>query len=209
MGCLHAVVMPRIARTVFAGVPHHITQRGNRREPVFFRDDDRILYRDWLAAYSRKHGVDILAYCLMDNHVHLVGVPAHEHSLERALRPLHMRYAQAINRRHGWSGHLWQGRFFASALDDAHLWAAVRYVERNPVRAQIVFRAEDYPWSSAPAHCGVGEDPVLSRSTVWDRVLADISDWSAWLSETDQLVALQRLRGHAQKNLPCGSEAFL
>jgi putative transposase len=79
--------MPRIARTVFAGVPHHVTQRGNRREPVFFRDDDRLLYLDWLAAYGRRHGVDILAYCLMDNHVHLVGVPAREDSLERALRP--------------------------------------------------------------------------------------------------------------------------
>jgi putative transposase len=79
--------MPRIARTVFAGVPHHVTQRGNRREPVFFRDDDRVLYLDWLAAYGHRHGVDILAYCLMDNHVHLVGVPAREDSLERALRP--------------------------------------------------------------------------------------------------------------------------
>ena len=85
--------MPRIARTVFAGIPHHITQRGNRREPVFFTNDDRVRYLGWLAAYCRKHRVDILAYCLMDNHVHLVAVPAQENSLERALKPLHMRHA--------------------------------------------------------------------------------------------------------------------
>jgi len=79
--------MPRIARTVFAGISHHITQRGNRREPVFFSDDDRRRYLSWLAAYGRKHGVDILAYCLMDNHIHLVAVPAREDSLERAFKP--------------------------------------------------------------------------------------------------------------------------
>jgi putative transposase len=201
--------MPRIARTVSAGVPHHVTQRGNRREPVFFRDDDRVLYLDWLAAYGRRHGVDILAYCLMDNHVHLVGVPAREDSLERALRPLHMRDAQAVNRRHGWSGHLWQGRFFPSPLDEAHLWAAVRYVERNPVRAGIVSRAEDYPWSSAAGHCGLRHDPVVSASTAWEGVFAGVSDWSAWLSEPDQTAALRRLRHHARKNLPCGSEIFI
>lgn len=201
--------MPRIARTVFAGIPHHITQRGNRREPVFFSDDDRRRYLTWLAAYCRKHGVDILAYCLMDNHIHLVAVPAREDSLERAFKPLHMRHAQAINRRHRWSGHLWQGRFFSSPLDDAHLWAAIRYVERNPVRAKIVSRAEEYPWSSAAAHCGLGKDPILCGSTAWDSASVDISDWSAWLKEPDDAEKLQRLRRHAQKNLPCGCERFI
>ena len=201
--------MPRIARTVFAGIPHHVTQRGNRREPVFFTDQDRILYLEWLAAYCHKHQVEILAYCLMDNHIHLVAVPAHEKGLERALKPLHMRYAQAINRRHGWTGHLWQGRFFSSPLDDAHLWAAVRYVERNPVRAKIVSRAENYPWSSAAAHCGLAQDPVLSHSAAWDGVFANISDWAAWLRQTDEIEVAERLHYHVHKNLPCGSEAFI
>ncbi len=92
--------MPRLARTVFAGIPHHITQRGNRREDVFFTDEDRNHYLDWLKIYCQKHGVDILAYCLMTNHVHLVAIPQAEDSLQRALRPLHMRYAQMINRKH-------------------------------------------------------------------------------------------------------------
>jgi putative transposase len=201
--------MPRIARTVFAGLPHHVTQRGNRREPVFFTDDDRHRYLGWLAAYCREHHVDILSYCLVDNHVHLVAVPAREDGLERVLKPLHMRHAQAVNRRHGWSGHLWQGRFFSSALDDAHLVAAVRYVERNPVRAGIVARAEDYPWSSAAAHCGLAGSPVTLAATVWDSMLPAPSDWSAWLRATDEGETMQRLRRHVHKNLPCGCEGFI
>ena len=128
--------MPRVARAVFADVPHHITQRGNRRENVFFTHQDRTIYLTWLSEYCAKHRVDILAYCLMTNHIHLVAVPSREDGLEVVLRPLHMRYAQRINRRRGWKGHLWQGRFFSSALDDAYLWAAMCYVERNPVRTR-------------------------------------------------------------------------
>lgn len=124
--------MPRLARTVFAGVPHHITQRGNRREEVFFTEEDRKVYLGWLAEYCERHRVDVLAYCLMTNHVHLVVVPAAEAGLQGVLKPLHMRYAQRLNRSRGWKGHVWQGRFFSSPLDEAYLWAAMRYVERNP-----------------------------------------------------------------------------
>ena len=115
---LNFMYMPRVARTVFADLPHHITQRGNRREPVFFEDEDRIYYLRWLKEYSDKHKIEILAYCLMTNHVHLVTVPSAEKSLHRVLRPLLMRYAQRINREHGWNGQLWQGRFFSCPLDE-------------------------------------------------------------------------------------------
>ena len=126
--------MPRIARPVFPGIPHHITQRGNRRENVFFSDGDRAAYLSWLANYCAKFAVRVLAYCLMTNHVHIVAIPATGDALENVFRPLHTRYAQRINRSRGWSGHLWQGRYFSSALDESYLWAAIRYVERNPVR---------------------------------------------------------------------------
>lgn len=135
--------MPRIPRPVFSGVPHHITQRGNRRENVFFSDEDRVVYLGWLAHYCAKFQVHVLAYCLMTNHIHLVAVPEGESALEKVFRPLHTRYAQRINGAMRWSGHLWQGRFFSSPLDEIYLWAAIRYVERNPVRAGIVRRAED------------------------------------------------------------------
>ena len=106
--------LSRLARTVFAGLPHHVTQRGNRRADVFFTDEDRRAYLDWLKAYCDEHAVAILGYCLMTNHVHLVVVPDSDDGLQRALKPLHMRYAQHVNRSRGWRGHLWQGRFFSS-----------------------------------------------------------------------------------------------
>ncbi len=201
--------MPRIARIVFAGLPHHITQRGNRRGDVFFEDADRSTYLEMLTEYCELHEVDILAYCLMTNHVHLVAVPSREDGLQRVFKPLNMRHAQDINRRHGWSGHLWQGRFFSSVLDEIYLWFCVRYVERNPVRAGIVERAQDYPWSSAVAHCGLEQDAVLSSHSVHWKVFEGISDWAAWVGEEDDTERLSTVRRNIQKNLPCGSDKFL
>ena len=125
------------------------------------------------------------------------------------LKPLHMRYAQRINRARGWKGHLWQGRFFSSALDEAYRWAAVRYVERNPVRAKIVRKAENYPWSSAAAHCGLREDPVLTAKAYWRKQFESVRDWSAWLSEGDEPQELEVLRRNVGKGLPCGSPTFI
>jgi putative transposase len=201
--------MPRQARTVFAGLPHHVTQRGNRRGDVFFSDDDRRTYLVWLLEYCQKHQVEILAYCLMSNHVHLVAVPAQADGLQNVLKPLHMRYAQRINRARGWKGHLWQGRFFSSALDDAYTWAAVRYVERNPVRAAMVKRAQDYPWSSAPAHCAGAFSELLDASPRWSKQFAAVANWSAWLAEGDEEQELQIVRRNVDKGLPCGSEKFV
>jgi len=201
--------MPRLARTVFPGLPHHVTQRGNRRDNIFFTDQDRETYLSWLAEYSQRFGVEILAYCLMSNHVHLVAVPGSEDALHRMLKPLHMRYAQLVNRAQGWQGHLWQGRFFSSPLDDAYLWAALRYVERNPVRAHMAKRAEDYRWSSAAAHCGIRTDRLLDPHSRWGKQLVHIDDWSAWLSEGDESQELATLRRNVDKGLPCGSGAFV
>ncbi len=201
--------MPRLPRTVFANLPHHVTQRGNRREDIFFTDEDREAYLSWLKEYSDKHQVEILAYCLMTNHVHLVAVPATEEGLQRVLKPLHMRYAQRINRERGWKGHLWQGRYFSSPLDDAYLWAAVRYVERNPVRAGIVNRAENYRWSSAAAHCGNEIDSLITPKSSWNKKFSSIDDWSAWLAEGDETEEIQILRTNIEKGLPCGTEGFI
>jgi putative transposase len=201
--------MPRLARTVCARVPHHITQRGNRREAVFFSDDDRTVYLNWLKEYAERYAVDIFAYCLMSNHIHLIAVPASDDGLEKMLKPLHMRYAQRVNRARGWRGHLWQGRFFSSALDEDYLWAAVRYVERNPVRARVVRKAENYRWSSAAAHCGLEESRVLTKKAAWLRQCESIGDWSAWLAEGDEPQSLEMIRRNVEKGLPCGSERFI
>ena len=201
--------MPRLARPVFSGVPHHITQRGNRRENVFFSDADREAYLEWLAGYCAKHRVEVLAYCLMSNHIHVVAVPERGDALERVFRPLHTRYAQRINRLKKWKGHLWQGRFFSSALDEIYLWAAIRYVERNPVRARLVRRAENYPWSSAASHCGERADAVLTKDAEWMRQFKSIGDWSKWLAEGDRPEQLLVLRRHVERGLPCGAEGFV
>lgn len=201
--------MPRQARTVFSGVPHHITQRGNRREDVFFSDEDRLTYVGWLQQYCLTFDVEVLAYCLMSNHIHLVAVPATDDGLQRVFKPLHMRYAQRINRARGWTGHLWQGRFFSSPLDDAYLWAAVRYVERNPVRAAMVRCAEQYRWSSAAAHCGQRADVLLNTGSDWGRKFLAVKEWSAWLAEGDNDEALNTVRRNIDKGLPCGSDAFI
>ena len=201
--------MPRIARFVCPGVPHHVTQRGNRRGRVFFSDADCRIYLTWLREYAARHELDILAYCLMTNHVHLVVVPATRDSMQLTFRHLHTRYAQRLNRAKDWKGHVWQGRYFASALDEPHFWSAIRYVERNPVRAEMVSRADDYPWSSARARCGLGQDPVLSTKAHWLRQFEGIRDWSAWLAAEDEPSTLALLRKHTSRGLPCGSEQFL
>jgi putative transposase len=144
--------MARLARAVAIGFPHHITHRGNNRCDVFLCDADRIAYLNFLSVYAAQAQLDIWGYCLMSNHVHLLVVPRLADSLARGVGLAHRRYAVWLNQRAGYSGHLWANRFFSTALDEAHHWMAIRYVERNPVRAGLVVEAAEWPWSSARAH---------------------------------------------------------
>ncbi len=168
--------MVRLARLVIAGLPHHITQRGNRRQQTFFNDGDYAAYLELMADWCREEGVAIWSYCLMPNHVHLIAVPAVEVGLRRAIGEAHRRYTRRINFREKWRGYLWQGRFASFVMDEPHLLAAVRYVELNPVRAGLVADAEDWPWSSARAHLS-GRDNRLVKVTP---LLAMVGDWKAF-----------------------------
>ncbi|MBM3289107.1 MAG: transposase, partial [Candidatus Hydrogenedentes bacterium] len=181
---IYVVGMSRVARIVVPGYPHHVTQRGNRKEDIFLSDADRRAYLRYLHQYAGRHGLALWAYCLMDNHVHLVVVPQREESLARALHGAHTVYAMRLNTATHQSGHVWQGRFYSTPLDDAHLWAAVRYVERNPVRAGLAAHAADYPWSSAQAHCGMASDAVLSKEFPPRSVIVD---WADWLRTEDEM----------------------
>jgi len=136
--------MPRIARAVAKGYPHHVTQRGNYRQTVFEDDEAFIQYKTWLKEYGQKFGLEIRADCLMTNHVHFVCVPQREDSLAKTFDTLHMRYSQYFNRKKGAIGHLWQGRFFSCSLDETHLYAAIRSIEKNSLRAKIVRSPENY-----------------------------------------------------------------
>jgi putative transposase len=162
--------MTRLARMVVSGLPHHVTQRGNRRESIFFEDGDQEIYRDLLGEQARKADVEVWAYCLMPNHVHLILNPRQADGLGRAVGEAHRRYTNFINARGRWTGHLFQSRFASVAMDEWHLVSAVCYVSLNPVRARLVIRAEDWPWSSVRAHMNGADDGLVTVRPVLDRM---------------------------------------
>ena len=173
--------MARLARIVAPDCPHHVTARGNRREPIFFEDGDQDIYRDILAEHARKTDVEVWAYCLMPNHVHLILCPRRPEGLAQAMGAAHRRWANFVNARGRWRGHLFDGRFASTAMDEAHLMAAVRYVALNPVRARLVERAVDWPWSSVRAHLSGEGDGLVRVRPILDRVVrfADLLETDA------------------------------
>lgn len=206
--CPIRVIMARVARAVALGIPHHLTHRGNRRETVFFDDDQRRAYCHWLREYAGEHGLRIWAYCLMSNHVHLLAVPDRDEAMARAIGRAHMRHARRVNRERGWRGHLWANRFYSTALDEAHLWRAVKYVELNPVRAGVVARAEDWPWSSARAHAWGEDDALLDPDRPFPAP-EKVGQWSAWLSAGQSDEEIAAIRRNTKTGRPCGDESFV
>jgi len=191
-----------------AGCAHHITQRGNNRQDIFFVDDDRRVYLELLGEQARKYGLDIVGYCLMANHVHIVATPRTEDSLARAVGRTHFRYTQYINRFHKRSGHLWQGRFYSCALDERHFWLAMRYVELNPVRARLCRKPWRYEWSSAAAHVdGKARSELLDLAGWHDMISAE--QWRKELSAKIDEGNLARLRVNTHTGRPLGSDSFL
>ena len=141
--------MPRPKRIIMPGIPHHVTQRGTRRQKTFFSQKDYSFYLNLLFKYSSKYDLKILAYCLMPNHIHIVAIPSSEKCLSFVFARTHQIYAQYINKREGWQGHLWQERFFSVPLGDDHLNRCINYVHLNPVKAGLVETSQCYRWSSA------------------------------------------------------------
>lgn len=198
--------MPRIARAVAPGFPHHVTQRGNFGAVVFGTDRDRQRYIEWLIEYAEKHGTRFWAWCLMSNHVHFIAVPSKPDSLARTFNSTHMRFSNYINRRMKRAGHVWQSRFYSCALDDAHLFHALRYVERNPVRARIVRKAWRYEWSSARAHVEGKTDPLLSDDCP---LVETVKDWRKYLSAADDVEVMEELSKATRTGRPFGSARFV
>ena len=161
--------MPRIGRAVAAGFPHHVIQRGNNRENVFFEKDDRKQYFSLLKKYSVKWTSPVMAYCLMTNHVHLLTKPGTEEALFKMMQGVTLCYTQYINRNYGRTGRLWESRYHSCIVDqEKYLWAVARYIEQNPVRAGMVEKAEDYPYSSARAHIKGSKDAILGEDLFTD-----------------------------------------
>jgi putative transposase len=202
--------MARLARIVVPDVPHHVTQRGNRRQEVFFSDEDYAAYRDLVAEACRREGVRCAAWCLMPNHVHLVLIPPSAVALRAALADAHRRYSRRINFAKGWTGYLWHGRFASYPMDEAHLVTAIRYVELNPVKAKLAARAEDWPWSSARAHVSGKRDGL----TDLDAVAGMHRNWRSMLRhglESGDLApeAEAAIEAHQRTGRPLGSPAFV
>ena len=202
--------MARLARIVVPDVAHHVTQRGNRRQDVFFSDGDYSAYRGLVADSCHRQGVRCIAWCLMPNHVHLILIPPTAESLRAALAEAHRRYSRRINIANGWVGYLWQGRFSSYPMDDAHLATAIRYVELNPVRAGLAARAEDWRWSSAKAHL-TGKADGLTDLTA---VAGMHANWRAMLRhglEAGDLSAEAEaaIEAHQRTGRPLGDAAFV
>lgn len=200
--------MPRTARIVLEGAPHHITQRGNYRQDVFKDDEDRFKYLFWVNQYAREFGVSILAYCLMPNHVHFIAIPADETSFANAFKLTHMRYAQYFNLKNKISGHLWQGRYYSCALDQPHFLCALRYVELNPVRAQLAKNPWDWRWSSTLSHLAE-ENDYLRVNEVFDYVDFQQYSWKEFLLSGCEGEDLEDIRKATISGRPLGSECFV
>ena len=197
--------MSRLARIVAPGLPHHVTQRGNRRQPTFFNQRDYRLYRSLLAEHAGAAGVAVWGWCLMPNHVHLILVPETATALTECLRETHRRYTRHINLREDWRGYLWQGRFASCVLDETHLLAAARYVERNPVRAGLCATPHEWPWSSARSHLDDRGDGLTARRPLLDLV----TDWAAFLAADDAAEVYQSLRAAARTGRPLADAGLI
>jgi putative transposase len=200
-------MMPRIHRIQVPDVPYHVTQRGNARQQVFFETQDYALYLDLLSRASEAAGLRVWAYCLMPNHVHLLVLPTGENSLAQAMCRTHADFARYFNLRNRACGHVWQARYFSTPLDDAHLWQAMAYVERNPVRASLVPHAEEYAWSSARLRRSGAAG--LVDLAVWERQY----DWHRWKKVLETSIAEeafgQRLQETSRRGRPLGDPAFV
>jgi len=199
--------MPRIARVIATGYPHHITQRGNNRATVFFDDDDRRTYLKLLSGYAEKHHIQIWAYCLMDNHIHLLAVPETEISLARGIGLTNMVYTQYLNRKLNKSGRIWQNRFFSCVVEsNQYLWAVARYIERNPLKAGLTESVETYRWSSAKAHVTETGDTLLSTNP-WLSP-EEGSAYAIFVQEEDEETD-NAIREATRTGRPFGSEPFI
>ncbi|MFH0783658.1 MAG: transposase [Pseudomonadota bacterium] len=196
--------MSRIARIIAPGIPHHITQRGNRRMETFFCDEDYQVYLTLMAEWCRKFNVSVWCYCLMPNHTHLIAVPETEEGLRMAIGEAHRRYSAMINRRQNWTGHLWQGRFSSFPMDEEYLLAATEYIEMNPVRANLTPDPYAWRWSSAKAHADGIDDILVKVSPLLQRV----GDWKLFLRDTNEEDA-NLIRRHERTGRALGSDPFL
>ena len=200
--------MPRLARIIVEGYPHHITQRGNNKQNTFLEDADYQAYLEFLENYRKKYNLGILSYCPMPNHIHISVLPTTTNSLAKTLRACHMRYSQYFNRKYERIGHLWQSRFYSCPMEEIHLYSTLKYIENNPVRAKLVKKAEDWKWSSARSHLGI-EKGIISLLNIHE--FLDIVNWKEYLHFDNKNTGeeIELLKKHTYSGKPMGKEKFI
>ena len=173
------------------GHPFHLTHRGNNKQKVFYSDDDRRKYLFWFEEACQEWGMRVLSFCLMNNHVHFVAIANQLDSFAKVINVVHRRYAIYLNQKNGTSGHRWEGRYYSCILDSNHLMAALRYVERNPVRAQIVFKPWDWAWSSASEHIGKAKGCISLEDI---QAFVSMPSWKEFIDQDEQEEDLSEIR---------------
>jgi putative transposase len=205
--------MPRQLRFIVPGIAAHITQRGHNGADCFKRDNDYLLYLLHLRELSTKHRCAVHAYCLMTNHVHLLLTPSTPEACTNLMRDLGQRYVQYFNRRYGRIGTLWQGRFFACIVESAHhVINSYRYIERNPVDANMVDSPAAYPWSSYSANTGTRQDSLITPSADYLALASDAGErhacYGRLMNETLERSLRERMEDAIETGYPLASEAF-
>ncbi|MFH1836771.1 MAG: transposase [Candidatus Omnitrophota bacterium] len=199
--------MPRKPRIVIKGYPYHVTQRGNYKQTTFATKSDYACYLNWLDKYAKQYKLMILSYCLMPNHVHFICIPSELFSLSTTFKLTHMRYSNFFHSKHKLIGHLWQGRFYSCILDEKHLYAAIRYIENNPVRSGLVENPEDWKWSSAKYHIDGKDDNCLDLANISE--FLQIDDWNDYLSQHSEKSIIENIRKNTHSGIPCGTNDFI
>jgi len=198
--------MPRIARIVVKEYPHHIIQRGNNRQDVFFDDKDKKYYLDMLNKYSKECECKINAYCLMNNHIHILMVPQQDNSLAKTMQKVSLKYTQYINKKFKRTGRLWECRFHSAVVDsESYLWTVCRYIERNPVRAKMVEKPRDYIWSSARFQVTDNKSGFLEP--VWKDPV-ERQEYEKFLNASGKKEENDMVKKRTYAGKPIGSEKF-
>ena len=199
--------MPRIARAIAPGFPHHVVQRGNNRADVFFGHEDSAVYLYLVKIYADKWNTPVISYCLMNNHVHLLIKPSSEISLQKIMQGVALCYTQHVNRKYKRTGRLWESRYYSCIVDqESYLWAVARYIEQNPVRSMMVEHPEEYVYSSARAHLDLLRDPVLGEELFEEGQWHKYVEFMRAIIPKEQITAIRK---SSRTGRPLGTNTFV
>jgi putative transposase len=206
--------MARQPRLSLAGYPHHVIQRGNNRQSIFYSDDDRKAYLAWLSEYAEKFDVAVHAFVLMDNHTHLLLTPQTDSGVPNLMQALGKRYAQNFNHFHKRTGTLWEGRYKSTVIqDDKYLLTCMAYIDLNPVRAGIVSAPVDFQWSSHRSYIGQQVIPLITpHALLWTLGNTPFARETAYAQFVESGLAADRqseLTESALKGWALGDTSFL